>query len=536
MLPLFFFNPKQAEANKNPYFGAASFQFLCQSLVDLRDAQLEGRLVCLRGSDEECLEQVISSQIDIRVLGFNVDFTPFARYRDERLLLWCKTRGIELITSTRDYTLLPLNAVETGTGGPYSVFTPFYRRMMSDFLPQVPRVQPGPSAAELRRSIWVAGPDRLRRHAVDPSAVQATLTSVPADMRDVGGRTEGLRLLRRVNQFTHYASERDKFAADRTTHWSPHLKFGTISVRECWEAVRGAYGTTHDLARQLIWREFYSMLLFHHPELAAGQIPLGETIVPAPVDDPSRRVPPKPAKQDHPSTARSVLLRNQPFQHKYATFVWKWDPEHFEAFKAGRTGVPLVDASVRCLTRSGWCPNRCRMVLANYLVKTLGVDWREGERWYATCAVDYDVANNSGGWLWSSGQGADAQPYFRTFNPFRQSATFDPECVFIRRWVPELAEAPAAIIHHWEELCQKADEAAGSRRGAGNSRNNGGKNTGGKDKAPSTKKTVGRREEETMEAVHVIRQRYPAPIVCTREATNRVIEAFKEFNNKVADD
>lgn len=473
VLPLFFFNPQQAEKKNNPYFSNSSFQFLCQSLVDLNEQQLMKKLVCLRGTDEECLNALSCEGIQIKVLGFNLDFTPFALQRDQVLTQFCLSSGIQVVSAPQDYTLFGLNDVETGSGGVYSVFTPYYRRVMADYVANIPSPQDGPGAAALQRSL-LDGPARFVSHKrwVDPGTAYVLVPEVT----DVGGRAAGLAVLQQMKNFTRYDEERDGMAGDRTTHLSPHMKFGTVSVRECWAAVAKALGVGHALARQLIWREFYSMLLYHHPHLTQGQL-----------------------------STPGVTLKNLPFQRKYDGFLWKWEEKHFEAFKLGRTGVPLVDAAVRCLTATGWCPNRGRMIIANYLVKTLGVDWREGEKWYASLAVDYDVANNSGGWLWSSGQGADAQPFFRTFNPFRQSARFDKDCQFIYRWVPELAGVPPTIIHNWEELCESAS-ASGT-------------------KSPKSKEM----KEKTM--LNDVLKRYPRPIVCTKSYTNAVIDAFKAYNN-----
>lgn len=545
ILPLFFFNPRQADADKNPYFGAASFQFLCESLVDLNDHQLGGKLVCLRGSDMECLNAIEKEKVQIRMLGYNADFTPFARLRDRHLRSHCVSKSVEVYTTMADFSLVgSFEAVMTGTAGdqPYSVFTPFYRRLMADITSKkctVSPVQPAPPTAALQQQIWPDGPSRLgvqgrRRRRVPPIDPALAFTPMP-HVTDHGGRARGLPLLQHMAQYTHYGDERDDIPGDHTTHWSPHLKFGTISIRECWHAVKAAHGTSHALARQLIWREFYSMLLYHHPQLVAGQLSSpsddtfalqkggmeekGKTITKRSVKKMKNESDGKEEGEQHEEEEEekdgalptsTECKQNEPFQRKYLHFQWEWKPEHLEAFKAGRTGVPLVDASVRCLTRTGWCPNRCRMIIANYLVKTLGVDWREGEKWYATLAVDYDVANNSGGWLWSSGQGADAQPFFRTFNPFRQSERFDKNGVFIRRWVPELAKVSTPVLHHWEEHCLAVLSSTSKATSA---------SAKPVKQSPTEKKEV----EDALKV-------YLAPIVPTRLSTLAVIDSFKKYN------
>ncbi|KAK7198850.1 deoxyribodipyrimidine photo-lyase [Novymonas esmeraldas] len=469
VLPAFFFNPVQCDKAQNAYFGDAFFQFFCESLVDLDGpTQLDGGLVCLRGSDEECLERIRDAGYDVAVLAFNEDYTPFAVARDRLLRDYAAGRDITCVTGPCDYSLRPLDAVVTAAEQPYSVFTPFYNRFIADHAGKIDEPQRG--NVKKVQSMLVSNPKRyLERHLVDPARLY---TPMP-QLQDHGGRTEGLRRLSHVSKLAKYADVRDDIAGDHTSHLSPHLKCGTVSAREVWHAAVAALGKTHAFTRQLVWREFYAMLALAHPRLLQGQLNAFA----------GRRE----------IVATSTPRRNSPFQATYEKYKWSWTAQHFEAFKEGRTGVPLVDAAVRCLTATGWCHNRCRLVISNFAVKVLGVDWRECERWFATVAVDYDAANNSGGWLWSSGQGADAQPYFRTFNAFRQSERFDPDCVFIFKWVPELAKVPPAVVHKWEEHCTKRTSKASAA---------------GK-KYPTT---------------------YPAPIVDTKAATKAVIENFKKYN------
>ncbi|CCW63063.1 unnamed protein product [Phytomonas sp. EM1] len=504
ILPLFFFNPLQADPAKNPYFGDASFQVMLESLEDLDSSgQLDGRLVCLRGADEECLAEVQQRGFRIRLLAFNADFTPFALVRDARLLEWCHAHQVESIQCRHDYTLLPLDTVLKQDGQPYSVFTPFYRRFVSDFANQVP--PPRLAALEVARWFVPDGQTRFQRVGVLPTSL---LRDFRRTLSDRGGRTEGLRRLDRIATMSDYDVTRDLMALDATSHLSPHLKFGTVSIREAWDRAVRLLGLPHSFTRQLLWREFYAMLLEHHPRLVGGQL---------------RAVAP-PAGLPK---GLAIRPRNEPFLAKYQRFRWAPPPAAaWAAFQAGRTGVPLVDAAVRCLNETGWCPNRGRMLLASFLVKVLAVDWREGERWYASKAVDYDVAANNGGWLWSAGQGADAQPYFRTFNPFRQSLRYDPDGVFIRAWVPELRGLPPAILHTWDAYCRAhghrpcGDPNDGARL-AEPCRSDGDGNA----KPPSLSGKKGKWGVRYVTA-------YPAPIVDIKACTQAVIQEFKKYDVK----
>ncbi|CAD2217822.1 DNA photolyase/FAD binding domain of DNA photolyase, putative [Angomonas deanei] len=487
ILPLFFFNPVQCDEDKNAYFGKACFQFLCESLEDLDKHQLNNNLVCLRGTDQECLQTIKEHGLSVRVLGYNADFTPFSLIRDACLNKTCAAEQIVTVVSAEEYTLLPLDTVVKDNEQPYSVFSAFYKRLLSDFST---KIKP-PSGRNWNSSCLL----KDAKQYFPKSCVTPTFEPLPR-ISDHGGRTEGLKRLEHVSKMKKYGEERNLIPEDLTSHLSPHLKFGTVSVREVWAESVASLGLHHEFVRQLVWREFYASLLHHHPRLAKAQLNIFATAV--------------IAEHSGASTKKEVTRLNDPFMVKYLSYKWKWEPEHFEQFKTGNTGVPLVDAAVRCLTATGWCHNRCRMVIANFLVKVLHVDWREGERWFATVAVDYDVSNNSGGWQWSSGQGADPQPYFRTFNPFRQSANFDPECRYIYEWVPELKQVPPEVIHRWDEYCTKHKVKAGASF----------------EKKSPTKASATRPMDKVYETS------YCAPIVDIKKCTQNVIANFKTYDKK----
>jgi deoxyribodipyrimidine photo-lyase len=423
VLPVFFFNPAQISPEQNAYFGSACVEFMLQSLADLDSNQLGGRLLIMEGTDESCLER-ISGAYTVNSVGFNRDITPFAKKRDAALEAWCTKRQIAVVSCADDYTLLQCEGqVLSGSGRPYAVFTPFYNKVLADHVTDIPKATPL-DPQMLDRFVGDAK-QVLAVHAISPSKMfQLYLPNGPNKLLALaGGRAAALERLSLVPSFKKYQEERDFPSQDRTTKLSPYLKFGCISVRELFWTAADALGRGHGLVRELIWREFYAHILFNNPHLVGSQIDKG--------------------------------VQNMPFNEKYATFKWSWKESHWSAFREGNVGVPLVDAAVRCLNATGWCHNRNRMVIANFAVKVLGVDWRTCERWFATMAVDYDVASNNGGWLWSSGQGADAQPFFRTFNSFRQSERFDADCTFIKKWVPQLAAVAPKDIHAWDVAFKK---------------------------------------------------------------------------------
>jgi len=281
--------------------------------------------------------------------------------------------------------------------------------------------------------------------------------------------------------FAHYDRTRDDLAADvhgtSTTRLSRHLKFGTISVREMYWAVFDAHGLHHPLLRELYFREFYYILAWHEPRVLAGQLKHGRSF--------------STSEPSCPDEERGEYARNEPFDRRFLGMAWRdvgpgsKGERLLRAWQEGRTGVPLVDAAMRQLNCTGFMHNRCRMVVAMYLTKELFIDWREGERYFASRLVDYDPVQNSAGWQWSASVGSDAAPYFRVFNPFVQQARFDPGAVYVRHWVPELDllvggdASKARALSKWDSeavrswlrgnCTQRADTGnAKARKGRGN--------------------------------------------------------------------
>ena len=218
--------------------------------------------------------------------------------------------------------------------------------------------------------------------------------------------------MRRLTQFTNYqitdySETRNRMDLDGTSSLSPYFRFGMLSLRQAVHETRNTQHATDEIwLNELIWREFYIQILYHFPRVAR--------------------------------TSFNPALANIP---------WRNDPSEFEAWKAGETGVPVVDAGMRQLREIGWMHNRARMIVASFLVKDLLINWRWGEAWFMENLLDGDIAANNGGWQWTAGTGTDAAPYFRIFNPVLQSQKFDPNGDYIRKWVPELRELNAKEIH-----------------------------------------------------------------------------------------
>ncbi len=226
-----------------------------------------------------------------------------------------------------------------------------------------------------------------------------------------GGRKQGLKVLSSLSQFTQYDKERNIPANDDgTTHLSIHHKFGTISPRETYHAVVQKLGKTHTLIRELYWRDFFTHIAHYFPHVFGSSF--------------------KPA---------------------YDQLEWEEGGSLFRAWCDGQTGFPIVDAGMRQLNETGYMHNRVRMIVASFLTKDLRVDWRLGERYFAQHLADYDPAVNNGNWQWAASTGCDAQPYFRIFNPWTQQKTYDPDCLYIKKWIPELVGNSAKEIHALEK-------------------------------------------------------------------------------------
>jgi len=298
-------------------------------------------------------------------------------------------------------------AVRSGRGAPYRVFTP-YHRAASAVAPEAPL---GPPARVSHPPRWPASlaPEAL---GLLPRVAWTGGLAETWAPGEAGARRRLARFL--GGPVTRYARDRDRVDLEGTSRLGPALAFGALSVRRVHAralevrreaAVEGRRGVDAFL-RQLAWRDFTHAVAHHFPQTLT-----------------------------------------EPMQPKFARFPWRRDPAGLAAWQTGRTGYPIVDAAMRCLWREGWMHNRLRMVVASFLTKHLLVHWHAGATWFERTLVDADLCNNRFGWQWTAGSGADAAPYFRVFNPVRQGEKFDPAGRFVRRWVPELAGLPDRRLH-----------------------------------------------------------------------------------------
>lgn len=411
VLDPFFFAPERARELPS------RMQFLLESLEALQKNfhKLGGELVTVSGRSVDVIPEIARRLRVGRVVAHRMS-EPFTRLCD-RVISSRLDVPFELYEGE---TLLPPEAVRTGSGAPYSVFTPFFRaaRQKLAVAPPLPR------PATLASSLDLAPLQPLRSPI--PKLSELGLERNPRILP--GGERAGRERLRAFleTRLGDYETKRDQLGIGGTSRLSADLKFGTVSVRTLWRALE-RHPESASRARfeaELFWREFALVTLWHRPDLL-----------------------------------------KRPFRREFRNFPYEQDEHLWLAWRTGTTGYPIIDAAQRQLLLEGFVPNRARMISASFLTKNLLTDPRFGERHYLKYLTDGDYASNNMGWQWSAGSGVDAAPYFRVFNPVTQGKKFDPEGEYVRRYIPELAGLPARHIHAPQDAPREVLEAAGVELG-----------------------------------------------------------------------
>jgi deoxyribodipyrimidine photo-lyase len=343
-------------------------------------------LLVMYGKPEEVFDR-ISGDYKINRVYANHDYEPYARDRDQRVHILLKKKGIDFQTF-KEQVIFEKDEVVKPDGKPYTVFTPYSRKWKERFRAYPPEI---PDSRPLFTKFHRGSPFRM------PSLEEIGFSD-PGII--IPSRTEGL------SRIPDYSRDRDFPGREGTTRLGVHLRFGTVSIREL--AILASRGNETFL-NELIWREFYMMILWHFPHVAVSA-----------------------------------------FKPDYDRIAWRNDEREFQAWCEGRTGYPIVDAGMRQLNLTGYMHNRVRMITASFLTKHLLIDWRWGEAYFASRLLDFELSSNNGGWQWAAGTGCDAAPYFRVFNPQLQEKKFDPEQKYIRKYVPELFHGtyPKPLVDH----------------------------------------------------------------------------------------
>jgi deoxyribodipyrimidine photo-lyase len=401
--------------------GGASRWWLHHSLTALAGslAALGATLTLRRGPARDVLAELVA-ETGAGAVFWNRVYDPAGIARDTAIKTALESGGVAAASFNGGLLFEPWT-VKTGAGGPYKVFTAFWRACLSG--PDVPPPLPPP----VRIAAAAARSDDLADWSLRPTHPDWAGGLVEAWVPGEAGLQDRLQGFLE-GPVADYGEGRDQPAKAGTSRLSPHLHFGEISPRQVWSATQALAGDTSGAAKflsEIGWREFSHHLLFHLPHMAKANL--------------------RPA---------------------FDGFPWRRDDRELRAWQTGATGYPIVDAGMRQLWASGWMHNRVRMIAASFLVKDLLADWRVGADWFWDTLVDADLANNSAGWQWVAGSGADAAPYFRVFNPVLQGEKFDPQGDYVRRWVPELARLPPAWIHKPWQAPAAVLSAAGVSLGA----------------------------------------------------------------------
>jgi deoxyribodipyrimidine photo-lyase len=380
-------------------------EFIHQSITELKRSlkKLGGDLIVRHARADETIP-LLARELKADAVFTNEDYEPMAIARDARVRETLREYDIEFFTF-KDTVIFEKDEVLTQVGGTYSVFTPYknaWLKKLDDF-----QLKPYPVA-------------KYAKHlAVSPQKSSlpslAELSFEPTNLKSLGiegGETAAAKLRDDfITRIDDYKEARDYPAVKGVSYLSVHNRFGTISIRELAavahaETLRSKNPGAETWLSELIWRDFYFQIIYHHPHAATSA-----------------------------------------FRPEYDAIRWPNDPALFAAWCEARTGYPIIDAAMRQINDTGYMHNRLRMIVASFLTKDLLIDWRYGEKYFADNLNDFDLSANNGGWQWAASTGCDAQPYFRIFNPVTQSERFDPKGKFIRRYLPELEDVPDKFIH-----------------------------------------------------------------------------------------
>lgn len=363
-------------------------EFIHQTLRQLHaELQQVGAGLDVRIGEPVKIFSNLVSDYAVKHVFANHDYEPYALQRDAEVMTFLEKQGV-LFHTFKDHVLLEKQEVVKDDGKPYTVFTPYSRRwkatLHKEHLQSYPSEKLLAACATFQRADF-------------PSLTSIGFSEAGISFPSAAWQPDTIK---------KYKERRDLPAVKGTTQLGLHLRFGTISIRAL---ARQAGSLNETFLNELIWRDFYHMILWHFPHVVGNSF--------------------KPA---------------------YDTIQWRNNQHEFQAWCDGQTGYPIVDAGMRELNTTGYMHNRVRMIVASFLTKHLLIDWRWGEAYFAKKLLDFDLAANNGGWQWAAGSGCDAAPYFRVFNPYLQTQKFDPSLEYVRRWVPEFEELTYArpIVAH----------------------------------------------------------------------------------------
>ncbi len=361
-------------------------QFIHETLSNIHEElNTLGKTILIKKGDILSIWKELLKEYTIKEVFFNKDYEPYAIQRDILVKKLLEDNGIT-VSTYKDDVIFEENEVLKDNGMPYTVFTPFKKRWLQTF-----------ESTEFQS---IAYKRELLEYCYS--------THIPMPSLDSIGFSRSKHVVKPyvLNAMEAYETHRDFPAVDKTSYLSPHLRFGTVSIRKL---VALSMKRNATFLSELVWREFFKVILYHFPK---------------------------------------VVTQN--FKPAYDGVPWRNTPEDFDKWCKGETGYPMVDAGMRQLNETGYMHNRVRMITAGFLCKHLLIDWRKGEAYFASKLLDYDLSSNNGNWQWAAGTGCDSAPYFRVFNPMTQQDKFDKDGTYIRTWIKDFDELtyPKPMVEH----------------------------------------------------------------------------------------
>lgn len=387
VVPIFIFDKNILDKLENK--SDRRLQFIHDALEEIQEKLLKAgsSLETFYDTPEKAFQKLLTTY-KINTVFTNNDYEPYARERDKRIAALLKKNGVDFI-SVKDQVIFEKQEIVKDDGKPYTIFTPYSRKWKAALTPFF--LKPFPTE-KYSGNFFKSKSKAI--HSLKEMGFLETDHHFPSKSLN-----ESL--------IKHYDTQRDFPGIAGTSKLGLHLRFGTISIRRLAAKAQSLSGT---FLNELIWRDFYQMILWSFPQVGNGHA----------------------------------------FKPAYENIHWLTDNDEFEKWCNGQTGYPIVDAGMRELNETGFMHNRVRMITASFLSKHLLLDWRLGEAYFAEKLLDYDLAANNGGWQWAAGSGCDAAPYFRIFNPYLQTKKFDTDFKYIKKWVPEFQEFtyPKPIVDH----------------------------------------------------------------------------------------
>lgn len=387
VLPIFIFDEHILNRLEDKDDARVSFIHDCLNEIAKTLKEKNKGIHVFLGKPIEVWKQIVN-QHSVKTVYTNRDYEPYAQQRDKEVYDFLQSKQISF-TGYKDHVIFEKSEVLSKTNNPYTVFTPYSKMWKSQLT---------------KESFHHYQSESLIDNFINTSSNMLTLEAIGFSQSEISVPEFSMK----KSLIQQYQEQRNLPFIEGTSRLSPHLRFGTISVRE---VCRKTSSSSETFLNEMIWRDFYSQVLYHNPDNVKHN-----------------------------------------FRRKYDAIEWRNNEGEFDKWCKGMTGFPIVDAGMRQLNETGWMHNRVRMITASFLCKDLLVDWRWGEAYFARKLLDFDLASNNGGWQWASGTGTDAAPYFRVFNPESQLKKFDPDLKYVKRWVPEYGtdDYPEEMVNHKE--------------------------------------------------------------------------------------